>query len=154
MSVWVGVQPVPEPFGFYVLESVHQGCPVYTNGVGNNRFLLPPEHGINVYETFDMVEDARGQRNPGAWRGVAERVIRDLKQEEIVLGQCKHGRRVIEAMWSLANFDNDLTQTLERFDEAEVPGVDFDAARVRLSPGGRGLNANASMCSVTTEIID
>ncbi|QWP75789.1 hypothetical protein J5226_19580 [Lysobacter sp. K5869] len=136
----------PEPFGFYVLESVHQGCPVYTNGVGNNRHLLPAEHGINVYETFDMVEDARGQRDPMAWRGVAERILRDLGQGEVVLAQCERGARVIESTWNLGNFESDLTQALRDLDDVAEPEIGLDAMRVRLGPGVRGLDAATGRC--------
>lgn len=136
----------PEPFGFYVLESVHQGCPVYTNGVGNNRHLLPAEHGINVYETFDMVEDARGQRDPVAWRGVAERILRDLGEGDVARAQCECGARVIESTWNLGNFESDLTQVLTDHEDAVEPQIDFDAMRVRLGPVVRGLDAETGRC--------
>ncbi|MET4729601.1 hypothetical protein ABIE09_003415 [Lysobacter enzymogenes] len=136
----------PEPFGFYVLESVHQRCPVYTNGVGNNRHLLPAEHGINVYETFDMVEDERGQRNPVAWRGVAERILRDLRQGEVVRGQCERGGRVIESTWNLGNFESDLAQALRSLDSVVEPQINFEAMRVGLGPVVRGLDVATGRC--------
>ncbi|MEI2429370.1 hypothetical protein RDV84_22210 [Lysobacter yananisis] len=110
----------PGAFGFYVLESVHQGCPVHTNGVGSNRYLLRPDHGIDVYETLDMVEDARGQRDPAAWRGVAERILRDLGRDETVWAQCERGGRVIESTLSPGNFESDLTQSLHSLDDAAM----------------------------------
>jgi len=136
----------PEPFGFYVLESVHQGCPVYTNGVGNNRHLLPPEHGINVYETFDMVEDARGQRDPVAWRGVAERILCDLEQGDVVRTQCGRGALMIESTWSLGKFESDFNQGLRDLEGAAEPEIDFDAMRIRLGPVMRGLDAATGRC--------
>lgn len=136
----------PEPFGFYVLESVHQGCPVYTNGVGNNRHLLPPDHGIDVYETFDMVEDARGQRDPAAWRGVAERILRDLGQGDAVRAQCERGARAIENTWNLGNFESDLTRSLRHLDAAADSQIDFDAMRVRLGPVVRKLDPETGRC--------
>ncbi|BAV98508.1 hypothetical protein [Lysobacter enzymogenes] len=136
----------PEPFGFYVLESVHQGCPVYTNGVGNNRHLLPAEHGINVYENFDMVEDAGGQRDPVAWRGVAERILRDLGQGDVVRVQCERGASVIKSTWNLDNFENDLTEVLRDLDGAMEPQIDFDAMRVRLGSVVRGVDAATGRC--------
>ncbi|SDX21384.1 hypothetical protein [Lysobacter enzymogenes] len=135
----------PEPFGFYVLESVHQGCPVYTNGVGNNRHLLPPEHGINVYETFDMVEDERGQRDPGAWRGVAEQVLRDLRRGEVVQGQCKTGARMSEANWAITNFELDLDQALRALDEEAKAEFEFEMLRVELGPTVRGLDVQTGI---------
>lgn len=136
----------PEPFGFYVLESVHQGCPVYTNGVGNNRHLLPPDHGIHVFETFDMIEDARGQRDPAAWRGVAERILRDLGQGDTVRAHCERGARAIESTWNLENFENDLAQALRDLDGAAEPQPDFDAMRVQLGPIVRGLDPATGRC--------
>lgn len=136
----------PEPFGFYVLESVHQGCPVYTNGVGNNRHLLPAEHGINVYETFDMVEDARGQRDPVAWRGVAERILRDLGRGEVVRGQCERGARLIESTWNPGNFESDLARALRDLDGAADPEIHLDAMRVRLGPVVRQVDTATGRC--------
>lgn len=130
----------PEPFGFYVLESVHQGCPVYTNGVGNNRHLLPAEHGINIYEAFDMVEDARGQRDPVAWRGVAECILRNLGQNDAVRVQCELGARLIEKTWNLGSFESDFIQALRDLDDAVEPQMNFDAMRVRLGPTVRALD--------------
>lgn len=136
----------PEPFGFYVLESVHQGCPVYTNGVGNNRHLLPAEHGINVYETFDMVEDAGGQRDPVAWRGVAERILQDLRQGEVMRAQCERGAMTIESTWNLDNFDSDLAQILRDLSCTVKAQIDFDAMRVRLGSVIRGLDPATGRC--------
>ena len=136
----------PEPFGFYVLESVHQGCPVYTNGVGNNRHLLPAEHGINVYETFDMVEDARGQRDPVAWRGVAERMLCDFDRDEIVRAHCERGARIVKDTWSLGNFERDLAHALHHVEDINEVQDSFDAMRLQLAPAVRGLDVATGRC--------
>lgn len=45
---------VLEAFGFYPLESVAEMCPVYSNGSGNIRFLLPAGAGIEVYNNLKV----------------------------------------------------------------------------------------------------
>ena len=67
-QVGLAYNTFPEPFGFYVLESVHNGTPVYTNGAGNNRFLLPPGHGIVVQETGEMAGTFENPPAPAAYR--------------------------------------------------------------------------------------
>ena len=43
-----------EPFGYYPVESIYLGCPIFTNGSGNLRHVLPKGHGVNVRETMQM----------------------------------------------------------------------------------------------------
>ncbi|GAB3352270.1 hypothetical protein [Lysobacter tyrosinilyticus] len=142
----------PEPFGFYVLESVHNGCPVYTNGVGNNRFLLPPDHGITVLETPAMVPETDGRREAAAYRIVAERILADLDRSDDVGAQCRRGRALIDERWSLAAFERSLLAALDRLECPLPPEPDFEALEVQLSPlvrsidpgSGRSLNDYAS----------
>lgn len=141
----------PEPFGFYVLESVHNGCPVYTNGVGNNRFLLPPGHGITVLETPAMAPQADGRQDPAAYRVVAERILADLGQREAIAGQCRRGAALIEERWSIAAFERSLLAALGRLEHPLPPEPDFETLQVQASPlvrsldaGGRSLNDYAS----------
>jgi hypothetical protein len=48
---------IPEPFGMMQLECVLQGCPVYTNGSGNLRFLLPHSgNGMRVEDTEGLLD--------------------------------------------------------------------------------------------------
>ncbi|WP_024889680.1 glycosyltransferase [Luteimonas huabeiensis] len=131
----------PEPFGFYVLESVHAGCPVYTNGVGNNRFLLPPGHGIAVLETERMVPDAGGQVSPAAFLPVANAIMEGVRDPEAIAAACGRGRRYIDARWSPAEFERGFIGAVERALEPPPPPVDFDSLQVRLGPLVRGFDA-------------
>lgn len=138
----------PEPFGFYVLESVHNGCPVYTNGAGNNRFVLPPEHGIVVHETAAMANSSTAE----AYRAVAERIHADLARPDEVRARCRRGAAVIDRTWSPAAFEDSLVEALDRLERPLPPEPAFDALEVVLSPlvrsldlaSGRSLNDYAS----------
>lgn len=130
---------LPESFGFYVLESVHCGTPVYTNGVGNNRFLLPPGHGTHVFETPEMVEDADGQRDVGAYRAVAEHIVSALFRPAEVAQQCGRGRELIQRQWSIQQFETALLAALQPLSEPEsIPR--FESMSVGLSPLVRSLD--------------
>lgn len=130
----------PEPFGFYVLESVHAGCPVYTNGVGNNRFLLPPGHGIHVFESDAMAPDAEGQVDPSAFRAIAEKIVRDLRDPESVAADCRRGQAHIDATWSSEAFEVDMVLSVERALSAVPAPPDFDALRIDYAPFVRGID--------------
>lgn len=130
----------PEPFGFYLLESVHQGCPVYTNGAGNNRHLLPPEHGIHVLETAGMAPMPGRGPDLAAYRAVAERIAADLARPDEVRRQCAQGAALIDATWSREAFGADLAQALDATQAAAAGDVDFDALEVAPSPLVRRLD--------------
>lgn len=130
----------PEPFGFYVLESVHNGCPVYTNGVGNNRFLLPAQHGITVLETPAMAPAADGRQDPAAYRVVAERILSDLARPAQVADECRAGAHLIDRQWSLAAFERSLIAALDRLHSPRPDPPDFEAMQVQLSPLVRHLD--------------
>jgi len=130
----------PEPFGFYVLESVHHGCPVYTNGAGNNRHLLPPEHGITVMETAAMLASAQGRFDPAAYRSVAEAIHADLSRPSETRERCERGAARIDQTWSPAAFEQDLLAALATLDQPAPPAPDFEELEVALSPLVRSLD--------------
>ncbi|CAN7569175.1 hypothetical protein LJR143_003991 [Pseudoxanthomonas sp. LjRoot143] len=136
----------PEPFGFYPLESVYQGCPVYTNGVGNNRHLLPPEQGIQVLETAGMAPVPGQGPDLRAYRAVAERIAQDLAAPDETRRACARGRDRIAATWSMANFGTDLAQALASLDEAAPPVPAFDELEVATSPLVRSLDLGTGVC--------
>lgn len=133
----------PEPFGFYVLESVFHGCPVYTNGAGNNRHLLPPGNGITVEEDFDM---AGKTVDASAYRNVAMRIHADLSQPEQTSEQCARGAELIRQRWSRAAFAQGLDAALDRVQAPPLPLVAFDDLTVSLSPLVRTLHEPSGMC--------
>lgn len=81
-----------------------------------------------------------------AWRGVAERIQRDLGQGDTVRAHCERGARALESTWNLENFENDLAQALRDLDGAAEPQPDFDAMRVQLGPIVRGLDPATGRC--------
>jgi hypothetical protein len=118
----------PEPFGLYVLESVLNGCPIYTNGAGNNRHALPPGHGINVLETPDM---AFG--NPGAYAEVAARIFQDVSTPGTHEQACQRGAELVRRTFTREAFSESFRACLSRMEEQVAP-VPFDERVVRLSP--------------------
>lgn len=130
----------PEPFGFYVLESVHNGCPVYTNGVGNNRFLLPPGHGIVVQETPAMAGAPQAPVEPDAYRSVAEAIYADLDRPEEIRANCRRGAMLIDRTWSMAAFEQSLMTAMARLDETPVCEPAFEDLEIALSPLVRSLD--------------
>jgi len=101
---------VAEAFGFYPIESVYLGCPVFTNGCGNVRHLLPPGHGIQVHETVEMYFGTASER-VAAYSPVAESVF------HAVVGQqgspaCEKGAHFIDESYNLAAFTHRIGQFL------------------------------------------
>jgi hypothetical protein len=101
---------VTEAFGFYPLESVYSGCPVFTNGSGNLRHLLPPRSGIEVQDDMAMhfgpIED-RVQ----AYLGVAERVFRVVTADRGP-ALCQRGARYIDRHYCKTAFADKVGQFL------------------------------------------
>jgi hypothetical protein len=98
---------VPESFGFYALESILCGCPLYTNGIGNLRHLLPPEHGIEVLETPGMAFGELGE-----FAQVAAKIHDELQAARPA--DCARGQQYIRQQHTLENFEADLRAALDR----------------------------------------
>lgn len=120
---------IPESFGFYVLESVYNGCPVFTNGAGNIRHVLPPGHGLEVLEDVEM---ARGK--PEAYGAVARGIHAALADREGLAEQCRRGVATIEARYNRGALYRDLAAALARLDEPTGPDTEFDSLRIELGP--------------------
>lgn len=129
----------PEPFGFYLLESVHNGCPVYTNGVGNNRFLLPPEHGIDVHEYPAMAGSIDGAPEVPVFMDIARHIYANLGQPDLIKDRCRRGKEIIERTWSHAEFEASLASALDRL-ESPVAEPSFDELVIAYSPLVRSLD--------------
>lgn len=119
----------PESFGIYPLESVVVGCPIYTNGIGNNRRLLPAGHGINVIETIDMAfHDVK------EFHHVADRIRADLQYGEGRV-ECGKGAEYIAATHNREVFERNVETALSRLEREPVSlHIDFDALIFELSP--------------------
>lgn len=124
----------PEPFGFYVLESVVQGSPVYTNGIGNNRFLLPAGHGIVVDENVAMIGSDSAPAPPGAWQAAAATIYQDLINPASRQQECRLGAVRIRQQWSTDAFRQSLRGVIEQAYLPPPPAPEFDELTVRHGP--------------------
>lgn len=133
---------VPESFGLLPLESVFHGCPVYTNGAGNIRNLLPEGCGINVCETEQM---AFG--DPSAYQEVAREIFRDVVEEpERARAACRRGVDFMRTTYTRESMRRDVEGRLSDL-AAPVPadGLDFESLEITLSPLVRSWNG-ATRC--------
>ncbi|MCE9671223.1 hypothetical protein LY474_25770 [Myxococcus stipitatus] len=125
---------IPEAFGCYVLESVFNGCPVFTNGIGNNRFNLPPDHGIHVVEDVDIAFGV-----PGSHARVAERILRALREPDATREACQRGREYVQRTYTRAAFGRGIQQSLEQLEHEPEPPA-FDTLRIEIGPLVRHLD--------------
>jgi hypothetical protein len=100
----------PEPFGIYPLDSVHNHSPGYSNGAGNLRHLLPPGHGINIFENFQMHFGSPKER-ASAYKVVAESILNDIKTKQGVK-DCKNGEQYIQSTYNFNNFVSSWNRAL------------------------------------------
>lgn len=133
----------PEPFGFHVLESVFHGSPVYTNGIGNNRHLLPPGHGIVVDETPQMAAEVV---DANAYRHVARRIYTDLRQPQAIQASCARGAERIRETWSKAAFSRSLEAAFARAERSAAMPVPFAELIVAMSPFVRHFDSTSGLC--------
>ncbi|HKV06809.1 MAG TPA: condensation domain-containing protein [Thermoanaerobaculia bacterium] len=120
---------IPESFGLYALESVFHGCPIYTNGIGNLRYLLPEGCGIHVHES-----EAMGFGDPEAYLPVAEAIYRNTVTDPASAGEeCRRGAGLIARRYNREAFRRDVAAELGRLDFHPEP-ADFASLTVRLSP--------------------
>ncbi|NBD11330.1 MULTISPECIES: glycosyltransferase [Corallococcus] len=119
----------PEPFGFYPMESVYQGCPVYTNGIGNNRFGLPPGHGVRVFDNVDM---AFG--DPFSFQEVANAILEDVRSRDRVTQECARGREFITRHFDRDSFTRTWRECLARLDAPKPEPRPFESLHVKQSP--------------------
>jgi len=126
---------LPEGFGLLPLEAVCHGCPVYTNGAGNLRYLLPAGCGINVFETEAMVFG-----DAAAYLAVAQRIFQDtVVDPEPARAACRRGAEHIAATYTREAMRRDLGARLAELDEPPSEH-DLDAARIVLNPMVRAWN--------------
>ena len=129
---------VPESFGLYALESVLCGCPIYTNGSGNTRHVLPPGHGIVVHETETMaLQTARAEFQQVASAILARHV------SGVAASEVRKGREVIVAEYTARNFTEDLGHALARLDETPA-ALGLDDLRLAPSPLVRSWNPDST----------
>jgi len=126
---------MPEPFGLLPLESISLGCPVYTNGAGNLRYLVPEGHGISVLETEGM---AFGDLSE--YQKVAQRIFQDaVVAPEPAREACRRGAEYVARTYNREAMRRDLALRLAALDEPQAE-TGLDAAIVGLSPLVRSWN--------------
>lgn len=92
----------PESFGIYPLESIYVGCPIYSNGIGNNRHLLPAGHGMIIRETF-----ATATGSADAFHPIAVEILEDCLTGRRK-AECSKGADYIKAHHNKSNFSEDI----------------------------------------------
>lgn len=123
----------PEPFGLYPLESVLQGTPVYTNGAGNLRHLLPPRCGIRVEDHDDF-------------NGIGKRILRDVLSGS---GRraCVRGARLIRTKYGHKAFFRGFSRYVEQITGARpTVGVDPASLKISLGPLVRAYDPRSGRC--------
>lgn len=114
---------LPESFGFYPLESVYSGTPIYSNGLGNVRHLLPEGMGICIMAPEPpALTPPRAPESPGgpaaSYARIAERIAQDIASGE-ARRQCAGGRAWIEAHHRYDVFLASLGRYLTAFERRE-----------------------------------
>ncbi len=123
----------PEPFGVYPLDAVFNGTPVYTNGAGNLRYLLPAGHGIRTHETADMWIGPADRRF-AAFKPVASAIFGEMA-EEISGSKLRLWRRAIQKRYSFGSFHAALTRLIEHTRRPRaLPRLKLSTLRLNLGP--------------------
>ena len=123
----------PEPFGLYPLESVFSNSPVFTNGAGNLRTLLPTGSGITVLETSEMYFGPV-EKKFNAFKCVAELIF-----EEVTTGRakksCKSGQLYMKREYSNANFSVRMKALLKTVENPNlIKKLSLPDLRFKLAP--------------------
>jgi hypothetical protein len=123
---------VPEPFGFYVLESVFHLCPIYSNGAGNMR-VMPEGHGVEIHETLEM---AFGERS--GFEAVASRILHAAGPgREEARRRCELGRGLVARTYTRDVMRRELASCLEQLEEGDRGEPKFDDLVFGVGPGVR-----------------
>ncbi len=126
---------IPEPFGLLPLESVCLGCPVYTNGAGNLRYLVPAGDGISVFETEGMAFGDLGE-----YQKVAQRIFHDtVVDPEPAREACRRGAEHVARTYNREAMRRDVAARLAALD-APPAETGLDATVLGLSPLVRSWN--------------
>jgi hypothetical protein len=132
----------PEPFGIYPLDAVWNGTPVYTNGAGNLRHLLPQGHGIHAFETPAMWTGSP-RRRFAAFGVAAERIACELSAG-VPRSALRRWRNAISQRYGFDAFHMSLSGVVEYArTPAVLPPLELSELRIALSPlvrswAGRG----------------
>ncbi len=123
----------PESFGLMPLESILCDTPVYTNGSGNLRHLLPEHCGIVVEDN-----EALATYTVSEFRRIATRIRHDLSaaqqdEDDHVIKHCQRGSDYIRRHYSRKAFSEDLGALLRQDFRAQPP-PQLEELMLSLSP--------------------
>lgn len=110
---------VLEAFGYYPVESVYQGCPVFTNGQANLRHLLPKNHGIYTIEPPDIYFGDNKAFARGIQK-IAQFIYTKLQNKASVRAQCEKGKQYIKQHYSKKTMFRSFNTSLSQF---KVPAL-------------------------------
>ena len=92
----------PESFGMYVLESILNGCPIFSNGSGNMRYSLPANHGHYIKESHDIYI-----RNKNGLKMLASEIISKLGSSSLGL-EIFRGQDFIQSNYNVRLFKREF----------------------------------------------
>jgi hypothetical protein len=103
---------IVEGFGYYPNESIYCGSPVFTNGSGNVRNVVPANHGLFIAETLTMYFGTPKNRID-AYVRISEKIF-----DQIISGNAKNtcalGKKYIETNYSRKAFTERLKFHIEK----------------------------------------
>lgn len=103
---------IPESFGLMPLECILNGCVVYTNGSGNIRHLLPPDHGITVFDTEGIASSETAEIQCIA-RSIYSSIGNSTGLSR-AMAEIECGRTLIRSRYSVLAFENSCAELLNR----------------------------------------
>ncbi len=101
-----------EAFGFYPLESIFEGCPVYSNGAGNLRHLLPANHGLKVADHLSAYFGSKKEKSL-AYTQIATSIFKSIASGE-GKRHCIAGQKYIEKKYGFKTFATKLGNILAK----------------------------------------
>lgn len=137
---------VPESFGMYVLESILNGCPIFSNGSGNMRYSLPVRHGHYINENHGIYI-----QNVTDLRKLASEITTKLGSSGLEL-EISQGQEFIQENYNLRTFKKEFKNIIKTLSCRLKPcqesiSVNNTSIRKRkfyvLSPLVRSLSSNS-----------
>lgn len=102
----ISYNDVPESFGMYVLESIANHCPVFSNGAGNMRHSLPTNHGHYISEPFGIYDGSTT-----ACMELALEIIYKLEDQKLP-EELQDGYSFIKSKYNIRDFKKNVRNIL------------------------------------------
>ena len=107
-----------EAFGYYVVETIYCGCPLFTNGVGNLRYVVPRDHGIYRYETLDMYFGNENSRQQ-AYLPVAKNIVNRVSSRDFKKAVGK-GKKYIQRKYNETSLKSRLKKFIHSLEQGNI----------------------------------